>query len=118
MKWNNIVEAMNTNIVDIAKNSILDMIVPLQNEGVQSLGVNQVIASLRNNPDMDGINIDNNLIQNAIDGVDGLSLSTDASGDLNLNIGTTSDVSPQTEISTSSEKRVNDAAVRAAKKDF
>lgn len=118
MKWNNLLEAINDNIVQNTKNAILDMIVPLQNEGVQSLGINQVISILKDNPDLDGYNIDANLIQQAIDGVYGLSISTDASGDLNLNIGTIEDVSPYMDIDDSDEKKVNDAAVRAAKADW
>lgn len=118
MKWNTILETMNNDIVQTAKNAILDMIVPLQNEGVQSLGINQIISMLKGNPDLNGVNVDSNLIQQAIDGVDGLSISTDASGDLNLNIGSINDVSPQSTIDDSDEKKVNDAAVRSAKADW
>lgn len=118
MKWNKILETMNDNILDITKNAILDIIVPLQNEGVQSLGINQIIAILKDNPDLSGTNIDQNLIKSAIDGMDGLSVSTDASGDLNLNIQTIDDVSPTPEVDNSDQKKVDDAALRAAKKDW
>lgn len=118
MKWESIIETMENNVLETAKNAIMDIVVPLQNEGVQNLGINQLISLLQDNQDLSGVAVDVNLIQNAIDGLDGLSVSTDASGDLNLNIDTVDDVSPQKPTDASDAKKVNDAAVRSAKKDW
>ena len=120
MKWERLIMEMENNVISIAQNAILDMITPLRSEGVSSIGINQVVSTLKMNPDLSSVNVDSNLIQTAIDGMDGLSVSTDAGGDLNLNIGSISDVSPDSlkEPDSSSMNKVDAAASRAAKKDM
>ncbi|AXH72777.1 MAG: hypothetical protein [Caudoviricetes sp.] len=107
------------NPLELAKNSILDMITPLRSRGVTEIPVQKAIDFLNNNPDIQGIDIDSNFIQNAIDGIDGISIMTNANGDSVLKLESLNNVSPQgSEPNEKSADKVNAAAVRAAKSDM
>lgn len=115
----NLLEDDDNNPLDIAKNSILDMITPLRSKGVTEINIQDVIDFLNSNPDIQGINVDSNFIENAIEGIDGISIMTGANGDMMMKLESMNNVSPQgTPPNEKSTDRVNAAAVRAAKNDM
>lgn len=109
----------DNNPLDMARNSILDMITPLRSRGVTEIDIQDVVDFLNSNPDIQGIDIDSNFIENAIEGIDGVSIMTNANGDSVLKLESMNNVSPQgSPPNEKSADRVNAAAVRAAKNDM
>lgn len=121
MKWSNIIKLIEDqqDPLTIAKNDILDMVTPLRSRGVTTIPLDKVISFLNNDPDIQGIHVDMNFIQNAIDGIDGIDVHTDANGNHVIGLETLNDVSPQgAPVDKKGQQKVNAAAVRAAKNDM
>ena len=121
MKWNNIIKLVEdlNDPLQLAKNSILDMVTPLRSKGVTEVPLDKVISFLNSNPDIQGINVDMNFIQNAIQGIDGIDIHTNADGKHVIGLDSLNDVSPEGKsVDKKGEQRVNAAAVRAAKNDM
>jgi len=76
MRWNEIVTE-DLNVVQIAKNYILDILSTLKAQGVKSVTVDQVVQQLSVNPDLAGTQVDAELINQALNGVDGFSVEVD-----------------------------------------
>ena len=68
MRWNEIFTE-DLGVVQIAKGYIMDIISTLKAQGVNSITVNQVIDQLGKDPDLEGIEIDQGLINQALKGV-------------------------------------------------
>lgn len=109
----------NSDPLEIAKNDILDMVTPLRSKGVTEIPLAKVIDFLNNDPDIQGIHVDMNFIQNAIEDIDGIDIHTNANGDHVIGLDSLNDVSPQGDtVDKKGQQRVQSAAIRAAKKDM
>lgn len=109
MRYYELIKEDDVNPLDSAKQDIMDFIIPLKTQGINSATVNQVIDYLKSDPDLSGINIDNNFLQQVIDGINGVSLQTNSAGILCLII----DMDNQSEVpkeKKSSESKVDDMA--------
>lgn len=121
MKWSNIKKICEDldDPMTIAKNDILDFVTPLRSRGVTDIPIEQVISFLNNDPDIQGINVDMNFVQNAIEGIDGINVHTNANGDHVIGLDSLNDVSPQgAPVDKKGQQKVNAAAIRAAKNDM
>ena len=121
MKWSNILTLIEevSDPLSIARNDILDMVTPLRSRGVTDISVKKVIDFLNADPDIQGIEVNLNFVQNAIDTIDGINVHTDANGDYVIGLDSMNNVSPQgTSIDKKGQQKVNAAAVRSAKKDM
>lgn len=73
MRWNEIVME-EAGVMAQAKDFILDIIVPLKSQGVDSITVQQVIDQLAANPDFEGTRIDAEFVSKAISGTNDLKI--------------------------------------------
>jgi hypothetical protein len=76
MRWNEIIRE-DINPVQQAKGFIMDILAPLKAQGVGSITVQQVIQQMQTNPDFEGMSIEPDLINQAINGVNGLKVEPD-----------------------------------------
>lgn len=76
MRWSEVINEV-LNPVQMAKGAILDIVASLKAQGVTSITVEQVIQLIRDNPEFDGMAIEGDLINTAINGVDGLKVEPD-----------------------------------------
>lgn len=76
MRWNEIIKE-EINPVQLAKNSIMDIIAPLKAQGVGSITVQQIIDQLQANPDFEGTAVEGDLVNAALNGVPGLKIEPD-----------------------------------------
>lgn len=76
MRWNEIVtEEMS--IVQLAKNYAMDIIASLKAQGMDRITVQQIVDQLKKSPDFEGTNIEGDLINQALQGVQGIKIEPD-----------------------------------------
>lgn len=103
------------NPVDLAKNDILDMLTPLNSQGVNSITVSQVIDELKTDPDLQNLNIDRNFVEQAISGLNDVEMQTNSAGVLCLMLSTNDDGTTATPTQQAqNQSKVDDAATRTA----
>jgi len=76
MRWSEIVSE-DLNPVQMAKSSIMDILASLKAQGVTSITVQQIIDQLKEDPDFEGMEIEGDLINQALQGVQGLKIEAD-----------------------------------------
>lgn len=76
MRWNEIINEVLTP-VQIAKGAIMDIVARLKAQGLTSITVQQVIDLIKNNPEFEGTAVEPDLINAALQGVQGVKVDVD-----------------------------------------
>jgi hypothetical protein len=66
MRWHEIFREFDQGVTGLAKGYILDLIAPLKAQGVQSITVQQLIDQLQGNPDLAGVEIDQQFVMDML----------------------------------------------------
>ena len=118
MRWQEIIHESD-DILDQARNALLDMITPLLSQGITSVTVQQVIDQLQNDPDLQGIDLSNDLIMQALEGVTGVQYTTNSAGQPSIALTpSTPSTSAAEHKSDQQQDTVDKAATRQATKDL
>jgi hypothetical protein len=76
MRWNEIVTE-ELGVVQLAKSFIMDIIAPLKAQGMESITVQQLVDLLSRNIEFEGINVEGDLVNQALRGVDDIKIESD-----------------------------------------
>jgi hypothetical protein len=76
MRWNEIL-AEDIGVVELAKNLILDIMASLKAQGAKTITVQQVVDQLSVNPELEGTAASPELVNQALDGVQGINVTPD-----------------------------------------
>lgn len=114
MRYIELLNEDENNPIDIAKSDILDLVVSLKAQNINSITVNQVIQNLQGDSRLSSVDIDQNFIDQAIEDIDGVEMMTNSAGVLCLNISDTSSPKPRSD----NASKVDAMATNAAKKSI
>lgn len=76
MRWHEIVTE-ELSFVQMAKSYIMDILAPLKAQGVGSITVQQIVDQLAQSPDFEGTQVEPDLVNQALKGVEGLKIEPD-----------------------------------------
>lgn len=76
MRWAEIISE-ELNPVQMAKVAIMDILSSLKAQGVTSITVKQIIQQISDNPDFEGMQLEGDLVNQALQGVKGLKIEAD-----------------------------------------
>lgn len=76
MRWAEIISE-ELNPVQMAKVAIMDILSSLKAQGVTSITVKQIIQQISDNPDFEGMQLEGDLVNQALQGVDNLKIEAD-----------------------------------------
>ncbi len=101
-------------------NSILNIVTPLQSQGITSITFDQIKSQLQNDPDFVGIDITDDLISQAIQDINGMNAEPDTAnnGKMTITFDSGSQSPGQLAQTDQGEKTVDQAATRQATKDL
>ena|ERR1700691_4656170 len=113
MRWCEIKEGLD--VLNNTRDSILDMLTPLQSQGVNKITMKQVIDQISTNPDISGLDITSDLIKDSLSGIKGFNIHTDSNGNeiIDLSNGNQED----SKKSNKKDQAVDKAAMRHIKKE-
>lgn len=114
MRYIELIKEDDSNPIDIAKSDILDLVVSLKAQKINSITMNQVIQNLQGDSRLSSIDIDQNFIDQAIGNIDGVEMMTNSAGVMCLNISDTSSPKPRND----NASKVDAMATNAAKKSL
>lgn len=120
MRWYEFVHESD-DVVDQTHDALMDMLTPLQSQGITSITVEQAIDQISLDPNLQGIQITDDLIMQALQRASGVKVAPDpANGgamtiQLNPDAPSTRAAQHQTE---KGEEKVNQAALRQSTKDL
>lgn len=120
MRWYEIIKEAQDEVADIARDTILDILTPLQSMGVSSITLLQVKDQLKRIPELQGIDLTDDFIQDLADGIEGLTLEPNDQGVLSIKIDKNTKVN--TDKKEKDKKKTNDKvgqmAMNTVKKDL
>jgi hypothetical protein len=107
-------------LISNAHKAILDMLTPLESQGVTSITFKQIQDQLHDDPQFQNIEITDDLISQAVEGISGVNATPDMSNNQQMTI-TFDDTSSSPESSAQTDKgknNIDQAAKRQATKDL
>ena len=121
MRWYEIIRESQDEVSDIARDTILDILTPLQSMGVSSITLLQVKDQLKRIPELQGIDLTDDFIQDLADGIEGLTLEPNDQGVLSIKIDDNTSIKPDKKNEKDKKKtddKVNQLAMNTVKKDL
>lgn len=102
-------ELLEDSPTDIGRSDLIDQIVSLKSQGINSVTLNQLIQSLQNDSRLKDINIDRSFIEDLISDMDGVDIQPNSEGVLSLTFD-----QEKTSAKSSDTSKVDDMAKNAS----
>ena len=121
MRWYEIISESVNDLTDLAKNSVLDILTPLQSMGVKSITLPQVLDQLNKIPELQGMNLTNEYIMDLMDGIDGFTIELNETGVLAIKVDDNDELNHggnDKDKEDKSKEKVNQAAMNTVKRDM
>jgi hypothetical protein len=77
MGWFDIITEADSNLI-MARSFIMDILVPLRSQNVESITMQQILDQLEDNPEINGVTVDADLVMAAIKGVPKIKIERNA----------------------------------------
>jgi hypothetical protein len=119
MRWYEIIQESD-NIIDQAHDAVMDILTPLQSQGISSITMDQVIDQLQIDPSLQGTNISSDLVQQALSGASDITVAPDTAnaGKLTIMINTSPTTTAAQAQTDKGAQKVDQAALRQSTKDL
>jgi hypothetical protein len=120
MRWYEIIRESD-DIVDQTHDAVMDILTPLQSQGISTITMDQIMQQLQSDPTLAGTDISPDLVQQALSGASNISVAPDTANagkltiTMNNNSPTTNAAQAKTE---KGEQKVNQAALRQSTKNL
>lgn len=115
MRYIDFLKEDDSNPVDIAKSDILDLVVSLKAQKINSMTLNQVIQNLQGDSRLSSIDIDQNFIDQAVANIEGIELMTNSAGIMCLNISDSTSPRPKSDNASKVDSMATSASLKSIK---